>query len=371
MSRTLIAARRGGGLNLRSGGTFARSTEGSRLTGAPTDGSTSFLAFDGVDVRRIENRGLGDTLLMEGSRQNVLLRSREAADATDWLTFGVITMTAAYANGPDGTAKGDRANASSGSARYQGTSIASSVMTVWSRQVAGSGTRQVRQGTNGVNVATFGTTGTTWARQEVANPNTGAGQSTTVECEDLSGSGGTTAHAEDVIVDLAQLELGVFPSSPIRTTTAAVTRGADSLSYAVGQYPESVLTAGFRLTFAPICTSAEFATTAPAQGWALVCFNNNANTLLLSWTGANAQVYIQNAAGTHFLTNATWSRDQVLTFTVAPNGNVITLAGFTTGNGTYATPAAWSYASGTLYVGDRSDGLAKVFGRFGTTIEAL
>lgn len=376
--------RRGGGfrgfgggrelLDLFAGGTFTRSTEGSYLTAADA------LAWAGVNERRLEYDASlpgGRGLLLEVSRTNELLRSRELTDAA-W-TAGTGTTTADQATSPDSTTSAERVNVASGQfSPYQtlaGTGI--KTLSAWVRAVAGSVSHQMYIPDGGGALANFASIGATWTRRDLTKTVvTGPASAVCCDGRDLTASGGQVATAQDIYADLIQFEPGAFPTSAIRTTAAAVTRGADVLSYAVGQYPASFPTRGFRFRFVPRYTRAEMI--AAGQGAWLVSLAGGAGTDALQWTfgGGVGQLYLYDtethAGGTLVATGLNWSgRDTVVTVDVQPELGKIVLSGLTAGDGTYS-PAAWGWPSGTLHVGSHegTQGASNCI-RYGQYMEAL
>lgn len=350
-------------LGLLSGGTFTRSTEGSYLTAAPTDGAAAFLAWAGVNARRIEDRGdgLGSMLLMEGARTNQIQQSRDITSAAKWTAAGSLAVVTADAStSPDGTASADRVNCTGvlGFSRGQGLAGLMAnphVISGYARPFSGNPDWRPNYGgppwTGALGAAAA------WARKDVKIASTGA----TLYAED--NSAGTSGNP-DVLVDLWQAENGAFPSSPIRTTTVAVTRGADVLSYAVGQYPESFLTRGFRIKFAPDCSSAEHAL---STHMGLVGTGATQYVLL----NANQTMQLWGTAMAISSQVLTWSRGQLLTITAEPSAGRLTVSGATSGNGV-TTGSASAWAAATIFVGNYISGSGlPAFGRFGTTIEAL
>ncbi len=228
-------------IDLSAAGVFTRSGEGSYLTSAPTDGSVAFLAWAATDARRFEDRGdgAGALLLLERASTNKILNSRDITAAAQWtLASSGATITANAGNGPDATAVADRVNAAGTPQFSRGQNVSSManphVCSSWGR--ATSGTSRWQPGPNALwNVAAQTTV---YARQSGVR----AATSTGFYAID------TTANSpQDVLIDLHQAEDGNYPTSAIRTTTAAVTRGADSLTFATGTYSPLLLTARFRV----------------------------------------------------------------------------------------------------------------------------
>jgi hypothetical protein len=353
-------------LDLFSGGAFTRPTEGSYLLGAPTDGSSAFLAWAAANERRIED----GMLLMEGSRTNYVLQAR---DQTSW-TGGSAVSTSGFA-GPDATVSAWRTQAASTQwGRYYptiaGLPAGACVASQWQRMGSADTSWQV-SGSTGSAVARGGTfASAAYQRNEL--PATAALSSgvNPIDGRDWTANGGVVASAHDVIGDLLQVEAGYFPTSAIRTVGAPVTRGADVLSYAVGQYPASFLTRGLRFTFAPIFSSAELVAGGAAH-MVMQFAGASAESIRLSTDGVNAILYVFGGGALKITSSAlTWSRNQALTFTINPAAGTATVSGATSGNGAHSG-AAWAFASGQLNVGNSQAGTAPTFGRFGRYIEAL
>lgn len=364
------------GLNLLVGGTFTRASEGSYLIGAPTDGSTPFLAWAPDNERRIEDRGdgLGSMLLIEGARTNYLLQSRQQTNAA-WIA-GTATEVENAVNGPDATLLAESIVATSGqiSNRQTPTVAAGRVcVSVWARAIAGTVNHQMLfLESGGLLSASVGVRSTTWSRAEVNVASTGTTAGLIpVDARDWSAVGGQAATAQSLYADLPQVEIGTFPSSPIRTTTAAVTRAVDVLSFPSGQYPVSFLTRGFRLTFVPDATNAEIV--ASGLNWSLAGFDtdlsflafvNLAGNLTAHLTGPGAATIVQPAI--------TFSRGQAMTFEVRPLAGTLTISGATTGNGIHVGSGfAWTPgASDPLRIGFLINA-NRAYGRFGSKITAL
>jgi len=364
-------------LDLRSGGTRARASAAWYWLRAATDGSTPFMASAASGTLRSSHDmgdGLGPSLLMEKSATNYMLNSR----AENSWTAGQGTTTANQNGGPLADGGADRNQISSGQyGPYQLAPGPSGVMvgSVWVRQVSGTGVNQIylfhNSGGSGVRAVSIATT-TTYQR------NDSGGGSCTTNSGMIASDGralalppntSAPAHAEDVYLDMAQLEAGYYPTSPIDTTGASATRPADTLSYASGAYPSGFLTNGVVIVFAPDASSAEIVSA--GEEWRLVQNGGNG----LSIIGYNDGVTIRASAGSCVIDLAiagtivatktvTFSRGQALTITAKPSAGSITVAGATTGNGSNTgTGAAWTSGQ-TMYVGGDAAGALNVTGRY-------
>ncbi len=207
-----------------AGFTFTRASEASYLTGAPTDGAASFLAWAAADVLRYE----GGLALLEGSRTNRVLRNQEIDDAA-WTTFGGATITAGQ-NGPDGTTAERIELAAGTNVRYQSLTPGAGwrAFSGWAR--AHSGTTGLYFGLYDGGQTDAGTAalGTTYQRILGArNCGAGAGNISAADSRASVGTG-VAAGARDAWVTLIQTESGRFASSAIRTAGATATRAADT-----------------------------------------------------------------------------------------------------------------------------------------------
>jgi len=363
-------------LDLSSGGTFTRALAAFYFTGAPTNGISAFMVQAASNVRRIENRGdgLGPGLLMEKLATNLILQNRNPTLIGPWAA-GSATTTTGDENGPDGSATGTRIQvASGGFSTFQGVTTSNTQYTgsIWHKRKrgTGSGASQASLPNNAVTVGTGASISTTltetWQRDS-ASTNIGA---TTGAVQELEGRAGTgfTAQALDNIVDLPQVELGYYPTSPIVTAGATVTRPADVLSYASGSYPTNFLTTGFSLTFAPDASSTDFINS--NEDWRLVQVGS-ADYLRIR---KNTNCVVELVCGSAVVASltVTFSRAQALTIRAIPSAGSLTVAGATTGNGTnVGTGAAWASGS-TLYVGGDNASGNNATGRYiGGAIAAL
>lgn len=154
---------------------------------------------------------------------------------------------------------------------------------------------------------------------------------------------------------LVQSTVGILGSS--------VTRPADSLTYAVGDWNTALATGSFSVEWCPNTDSGGI----------------NSVIDLLSFGGASDRIGISNTdaviviqAGATMVSTSpiTYSRDQVITFTFRPASGQVVVAGASTGNGTY-TGTAWTMPTAvTLRVGGRVGSTAECCGGLGNPYPA-
>lgn len=187
--------------------TVARASDG-----RAQDSAGNWINFSS-NVARITNRGL----FVEESRTNSILRSDEFDNAS-W-TKSSVSVVADSASSPFGSVNADTltATASNGTVTQGVTTTAISwTFSVFLRRLTGSGNVDITMdGTTWV-TQTIGSTG--WTRCSVTQTGV-AGTST---------PGIRIATSGDAVYAVgAQAEAGAFATSPIPTTTVAVTRAAD------------------------------------------------------------------------------------------------------------------------------------------------
>lgn len=367
-----------GSLDASANGTFGRTGEGSQLNSAPTDGSVAFLSWIAANARRFDTRGDGiaTSLLMEKSATNYQGQSRalETTAGGYWTASASASHSADANAGPDGSVTATRVLAST-------TSLLSNyglapgpagqvVASMWARARTGT---QVSQflvwGASGTAItAVRQTLTTTFARVKATRVAVTSSGDLPFDGRDRSADGGGAAVTTDLYVDLHQLEAGPYATSVIRTTAGTGTRGADTLSYATGAYPDTFRTTGVVVVFAPDASSAEIVTA--NEDWRLVQIGAN-DYLRIRKSGANCVVDLV-CGGVVVATSGaiTFPAYQQLTITAKPSAGSLVVAGASTGNGTYTgTGAAWAAAS-TLYVGGDNAGANNVTGRFvGSSIQ--
>lgn len=348
-------------------GTFTRSTSGSYYSG-----STSVIAWKSPNERRIEVTGSDNIqwLKMEGARTNLIRVNHPASGAGIIFTnmSGMFDET-----GVDGLANAAvrmSGTTTNNSFVYGGATIVAAsryCFSVFARGTSGSQAHVLR--------ATAGSTITssvrtiaqaTYSRSELFYSGTAgatASNNFIVTSVDTSGEGGAPAGSKDIIIDLPQVELGGFPSSPIWCSGAAggTSRAQDSLSYTLAQLPPTFTTKGFTVSFAP-----DYSNTELIAGGSAIIFMSRigiGGLLQFSFIGSNAALYVTTASGLVGTSTLTWSRGQLMRFTVNYEAGTVTVVGATTGNGTYSIAALPPPAAGLSF--------GPAFGRFGRFVESL
>lgn len=355
-------------LDLASGGTFARALEGSYQTGAAT------IAWAASGERRMEDRGdgYGPCLLMEPARTNALLRSEEFGNAS-WTKTGGTTVTDDTQAAPDGTVDADSVifTASATDEISQTFTSADSdraCFSVWLRAAAPQTVRITILKRDGTELAAVScSVTTTWQRfQVVGSLATGA---TTAKAIIRNHS---DAAARTVFAWGAQVEVGaniVTASSYIRTTTAAVTRPADTLSYAAGDFPAEFRTRGLMVDAIPEISSTDLPTHANAM---MAASFTGASTTWIALTYGPASFYTL-LNGASVTASATWAARAFLRMALRAFAGQADFAGGLTGN----TPSSQQATSlilsttGALFIGIRADtGNQHWFGRLGRFVQS-
>lgn len=174
-----------------------------------------------IEMVDLDGDGVRETagLLLEGTRMNVVLHNRDLTNAA-WVKTNVSAVK--DQTGIDGVASSaSRITASAGNGTcLQAITLASSAryQSAYVKRLVGTGTIEMTMD-NGATwtaiVPTVAWTLVTIPTQTLADPTVGFR---------------IVTNTDSIAVDLVQNENGVFPSSPIATTTVAVVRAADSLT---------------------------------------------------------------------------------------------------------------------------------------------
>lgn len=335
-----------------SGATITRSSEGAyadpRQSWAfAASGASAWLA---ANLGRVFSDG---AILVEGARTNMVPDSRDLANAS-WNTLLSQTVTAAYADGPDGaTTTADRVVLLS--AGYIGRNLAGDAGTFVCSYYGKAGPGYVVQGSYAgsgtVDGGLVSALTSAWQRFMVRHTGTAAlDYWFPADGTDRSGVGGATAGARDLVHDLSQAEVGEFASSPIRSSGGTATRTAETVLASSASIGAALWSRGFVLDVWPIFSQAR----ASATHYILYKDANNylalisGTTLRLRANGSNFDIGSLAYAG---LTAK-------LTVSVTWGGNMV-LSGAS--SGTVALTQTWGSAA-NLYVGSDSTPANHLFG---------
>jgi hypothetical protein len=339
-------------------GTFSRTAEASYQTGAPTDGTSPFLAWAATGVAVNENMGdgAGALLRIEGARTNRVLSCRDSSNATYWaVDTGAAIKTPNQGPSPDGGNHSTEINCSGAQyARAQGGLNQGSPETISAWMIAKSGTPTPKAFWSGFNAFTVTLNTSTWKRDGATNA--GVSRATLYAIDQLDFGGG----AIDCLQDLYQDEGGRFPSSAIRTTTATVTRDADVLTFTSGQLDATFFTKKAKF----LQVSPEFANTDLVNGDTnvlLACNAGNDGIVIEKNAGVTVVSAFQGGARKASSGTLTFARNALLGVVQwDPVAAVITVNGV---SGAAGTP--WSWTPSTTRLGGIPSGASEAFCRFG------
>lgn len=213
---------------------------------ATTGLTTTSMVLCGTNQVRVEGDGNGVLgILVENARTNIVIQSQDIMDATWGLFFsGVVTPVRTSNQGvaPDGTTTADRlqvpACPTAGHYSVIGQALtataAAKVASVYVKGYAGSdgGIQIQTNDPGGAGVAKICSYNPdTWTRCSTASfAYAGTGNQVFIGCNNTAAVGGANSGAADVLVWQTDLVDGAYATSPIPTTTAAVTRAVDSAS---------------------------------------------------------------------------------------------------------------------------------------------
>lgn len=198
-----------------------------------TGASTVLLLSAGNDTARVGRSGGAATqgLVLDRLAVNDFLVARGPGSG------GIATLTANDANGPDGTLNADRFEADANEySNYQTPALAATpyTFTSWAARRSGAGAGQWQSNFFCTNhVSAFGPLTEAWQRNQITVTNGGASTAIIpVDARDLTATGGRTATPLDYLVDMTQVEAGLYATEWIPTAGTPVTRAGEQLSLA-------------------------------------------------------------------------------------------------------------------------------------------
>lgn len=155
----------------------------------------------------------------------------------------------------------------------------------------------------------------------------------------------------------AQVTSRAFSVSPVRTSGSTATAAGDQLSFAAGTYPAKIATGKSSWTFKPLQSSSQIAAGATVYS----VFRGPSNSgLTFRGVGGACRIAYFNTAGAPLVDRAvTFSRMQEITVTMDFGAGAMTIAGCSTGDGTFSLSTNDSQinpSSDTIYIGNSSAG---------------
>lgn len=331
-----------------SGMTFARVSVGT------AQNTRSTLVSYSANQLRTECREDEPLYLLEIGFTNQLIRSGDLTNAAWTLTNCTIVSSTEPA--PDGTNTAFRlrvtaSGAVASIAQVTGASNANACLTFWAKQ--GATSQQCSSNITPTSTDQNFTPTPGWSR--VAHTkNAGVGAMTvTIR---LHSSAGTGTANDEIILWGPQLTTTAVPMSYIGTGAGTVTKTAETLSAASGNWDTYLASRKWMITYCPNGSSTEL----------------NTVQVLTSFGGVNDELRINAvdqievvAGGVTIVTTSaiTWDRQDKIRIYVDPPGGKVSIEGANTNNGTYSgTP--WTWATGvTLRVAGRQGGTQETFGR--------
>ncbi len=345
-------------VDLSTAGTFARRSEGSYLTGAPSD-ARAFVAWAAVDQRRLEDRGdgAGPLLLIEGQATNFIRDSREVGTSR-WGQPGSASCMIAGTRepGPDGTASAQRVSGIGyPPGQDTGTSSVARTLSAWGRSPTMSPWNANYAYGNLMRPAWALTATSAWIRPSATGTPTAAGVYYPVDTTIPGGLPGPIS----LVLDLHQLEDGRFPTSAIRSGSSTATREQDRLLLTASDLDARFFTASAGFTeVSPVFATADLV--AGDEFWLVSVAAADGVRIRNDGTG----VFVELVSG-----GAVMARSAPLSFTRhARLGPVCwdpTSRTLSVGPTSGPPGTAWSWTSASVRVGARLDGAFSASARLG------
>lgn len=362
-----------GAASLPTGLTFARASSGHTVQA----GSNTLLENNGGSINLGNNVGrigrLNDAqqtgIFVEPPRSNFFPNNRRP----DIWAAGTWASTASgNADAAGGNAAYRVTVASGGTGRYYATGNVTGTYTAsaWHAKGPGIGTYQLFAGYSGVSAIAVAGTASNWART-VATA-TVAGQqfyNLPMYGGDGSSNGGAGSGARDALVDFAQIEVGMYPTSVIGTAGSTGTRAGEQLSIDSTRAAASLVSGrlGVYLRFRALAASTEL---------------GSGEGTLLAWAAGSVVVdptstYLKAIDGALYSQTAnaaiSWSRYDLLEFVVEAGAGKSAIRWRV--NGGSVNAASFSTRDDTLGSLDLSAGLdvcnAAAGGQFPSIIEKV
>lgn len=261
-----------------SAGVLSRASEASYYTTA------SALAWAAADTLRVDTGLFGESLYMlEGTRTNLAIQSESFAGWT--ATAGAVVTTNAT-TAPDGDADASNifTNATNSRVMLTVTIVASTLVSLsrWVKNNSGDGLSRLqlvqRDGASTVDLAS--TAASTWVREALRSADVGVGGSNPQYWH----RGAASAGSRDVYTWGAQIEVGRYETSYIRTAGGGLARAVDVWTWLAAEVPLALREAAWRVRAAPEWIHSELA--ASDERW------------LISFGGSSDGLRIRNDAGT-------------------------------------------------------------------------
>lgn len=271
-----------------SAATCTKTASGGLATTGIANGDLVSLSNDVARVSFDSASTLG--LLVEASRQNLILRSESFDDAV-WVKQqaggrAVPTVTANFDTAPDGTTTADRvvfdscASIGTESILTQNPAAGGAWQSIYLRGTSGAGSISLCSyiGPVGQECTVCSFVSGSWTRCSRASGASGGQWALGCENQTAFYTNATNTGTADVLLWGAQHEVGAYATSYIRTTGSAVTRVAETATFPGSTFPVSPV------SFAASVTVPWAGTTTAAD----ILYGNASSTsgLALGWTGA-------------------------------------------------------------------------------------